>query len=295
MLCNSTEPTNRMGRVKQKTKPEKIGDKASEQIRLKSKLTGPIRELTPLERALLFAEISLISYMKPDECSKAAGRLGFKRGKFFDCHGSQAYWLANETDSVIACRGTEPNEWNDIRADLHAVFALAETVGHVHRGFKKEVDDLWPQLEAAIMEDRRELWFTGHSLGGAMAYICAGRCLLSHIQNEPREVHTFGSPRIGNKRYVNYTKIPHYRWVNNNDLVPTVPPVWFGYRHTGQEMYIDNMGQVKMLKGWRRRKDKLRGFLRGLLKFRIDQFSDHLMPFYIDAIDRQIKKEQSPK
>ncbi len=265
----------------------------AEQVRLKSRLTGPIRELSRMQRSLLFAEISLISYMKPEECGKVVGRLGFNKGKFFNCDGSQAYWLANDHDSVIACRGTEPGEWNDIKADLHAVFALAETVGHVHRGFKKEVDDLWPQLEDAIVNDRRKLWFTGHSLGGAMAYICAGRCLLSHIQNEPQEVYTYGSPRIGNKRYVNYTKIPHIRWVNNNDLVPTVPPVWLGYRHTGDEMYINNIGQVKSLTGWDRRKDKLKGFLRGFFKFRIDHFSDHLMPFYIDAIDREVKKEKS--
>ncbi len=274
-------------------KKEKVSDKSSEQIQLKSKVVGPIREMSRMEQSLLFAEVSLISYLEPAECGKAAGRLGFSQGRFFERDGSQAYWLHNEHDSVIACRGTEPTEWNDIKADLHALFALAETVGHVHRGFKQEVDDLWPMIENAISEDARDLWFTGHSLGGAMACICAGRCLLSHIPNEPEAIYSYGAPRIGNKRYVNYTKIPYIRWVNNNDLVPTMPPGWLGYRHFGDEYYINRNGDCKNITGWRRSKDKLLGFLRGLAKFRIDQFTDHLMPYYIDAIYKQVKKENS--
>lgn len=277
----------------QKTKAEKIGDKSAEQVQLKSKLNGPIQEMSLMQKSLLFAEISLVAYMEPAECSKAAGRLGFTDGKYFDRDGSQAYWLTNDVDSVVVFRGTEPTEWNDIKADLHAFFALAETVGHVHRGFKTEVDDLWPMLEKALMEDERDLWFTGHSLGGAMACISAGRCLLSHIPTEPEGIFTYGAPRIGNKRYVNYTEIPHVRWVNNNDVVPTVPPAWLGYRHYGDEYYINKAGRVKMLKGWRRTKDKLQGFLQGLAQFRIDNFSDHLMPYYIDAIDKEVKKETS--
>ena len=50
---------------------------------------------------------------------------------------------------------------------------IAETAGRVHRGFKREVDDLWPRLEQALVNNTRPLWFAGHSLGGAMATICA--------------------------------------------------------------------------------------------------------------------------
>ncbi len=281
--------------AKQNKQVDSICDKTAEQVDLKTELSGPISELSKLRRSLLFAEISLVSYMKPEQFDKAARRLGFQNTKYFDRDGSQAYWLTNEHDSVIACRGTEANEWNDIKADLHAVFSLAETVGHVHTGFKKEVDDLWPMIEKAIVNDRKDLWFTGHSLGGAMASICAGRCLLSHIQNEPKEIYTYGSPRIGNKRYVNYSKTPHIRWVNNNDLVPTVPPAWFGYRHTGEEHYITHKGEVKMLRGWRRMRDKLKGFFKGLLKFRLDQFTDHLMPYYIEAIYREAKRQETKR
>ena len=32
----------------------------------------------------------------------------------------------------------------------------------------------------------KKVWFCGHSLGGAMATICAGRCFLSEIPSMPR-------------------------------------------------------------------------------------------------------------
>ena len=243
-----------------------------------------------LEQSLFFAELAMMSYLNPNECNFASSKLGILDSRFFDCDGSQAYWFQTQYDSVIVCRGTEASEWNDIQADINALTALAETVGKVHRGFKKEVDDLWPDLELALQANDKTLWFAGHSLGGAMATICAGRCLLSHIKSEPAGLFTFGSPRVGDKRYVNYTSIPHYRWVNNNDIVARVPPFWFGYRHCGQELYLDRHGKLKKLTGWRRLSDRMQGFVGEMVqKFRIDHLSDHSIVDYIDHIFRLMR------
>ena len=241
-----------------------------------------------LQRALLLAELSMIAYLPQKEASKAATRLGFNDTTFYNNDGSQAYSFANESDVVIAFRGTEPNEWNDIKADMDATKALAETVGHVHRGFKKEVDDLWPQLEEMLVDNKqnlaKKLWFTGHSLGGAMASICAGRCLLSHIDTQPEQVHTFGSPRVGTKRYINHAKVDYYRWVNNNDIVPRSPPAWLGYRHSGQEIYLDSNGHVKTLNAVERRADMWKGVISGFKRKQIDYFSDHSIKHYVENI-----------
>lgn len=262
----------------------KVGDQKSEDLVLYSAPASPIKNLSMLRRSLLFAELSLISYLPAPEAARAAERLGFFECQFFDRDGAQAFWLANSNDSVIACRGTEAHEWNDIKADANAVTAVAETVGRVHRGFKTEVDDLWPRLEESLRNNRKPLWFTGHSLGGAMATICAGRCKRSFIKSNPEELYTFGSPRVGNNRYVNYTRITYFRWVNNNDIVTTVPPAWFGYRHTGKEMYLDNQGQLKQLTRFGKFADGIKGFLSSLRKGRIDHLADHSMFDYISAI-----------
>lgn len=246
-----------------------------------------------LQRALLFAELSMIAYLAPEETEKAALRLGFTETIFYNNDGSQAYSFSNKQDIIIAFRGTEPNEWNDIKADMDATKALAETVGHVHRGFKQEVDDLWPQLEKMLLSQKqnlnKKLWFTGHSLGGAMASICAGRCLLSHINTQPEQVHTFGSPRVGTKRYINHAKVDYYRWVNNNDIVTRTPPAWLGYRHSGKEMYLDAQGKLKELNRIQRRADHWKGFVMGLKRKQIDHFSDHLIDRYVDYIYEEVR------
>lgn len=262
----------------------RIASKTAEEFRFKSSASRPIREMTMLQRSLLLAEVSLISYLSVKECNLAAGKLGFVKGKFFNSNGAQAYWFQSPYDSVLVCRGTEPHEWNDIKADANAITAVAETVGRVHRGFKTEVDRLWPHVEKELETNEFPLWFCGHSLGAAMAQICAGRCLISYIKSEPEEVYTFGSPRIGNREYVEYPRLKHYRWVNNNDIVPRVPPMLLGYTHSGIELYLNHLGKIREIHGWRRVVDRARGFLSSLVKFRIDQLSDHSVTSYIDCI-----------
>lgn len=252
-----------------------------------------ISAMTLLERGLLLAELSMIAYLPPKETEKAALSLGFTETTFYNNDGSQAYSFANQHDIVIAFRGTEPNEWNDIKADIDATKALAETVGHVHRGFKKEVDDVWPQLEKMLISHKqnlvKKLWFTGHSLGGAMASICAGRCLLSHIDTQPEQVHTFGSPRVGTKRYINHAKIDYFRWVNNNDIVTRTPPAWLGYRHSGKEMYLNAQGELTELNAVQRKADHWKGFVLGIKNRELDHFSDHLIDRYVDYIYKEVE------
>ncbi|NOY72778.1 MAG: lipase family protein [Gammaproteobacteria bacterium] len=253
-----------------------------------SVLGKSIKGLGRLRQSLLFAELANIAYLPLEQVTRFAQPLGFNEIELFNRDGSQAYLFSNHTDAVIVCRGTEPNDWNDIKADVDAVSVVAETVGRVHRGFKKEVDDLWPELEKTLVSNNKTLWFAGHSLGGAMATICAGRCFLSHIPSMPHSLYTYGSPRVGNQRYINYCDLDHIRWVNNNDIVTRSPPVLFGYRHTGTEFYLDSHGHLRKVDGWQRTKDRCRGLLGGLRNWKIDYFSDHLMDDYIKAIHNMV-------
>ena len=281
-----------MSPAKQTRNPkEPLQNKKANEFAFKSRLTGPISELSLLRRSLLFAEISMISYLSIEECNVAAGKLGFVDGKFFNSNNAQAYWFQSEWDSVVVCRGTEVNELDDLKADVNALAAVAETVGKVHRGFKAEVDEIWPYIEKELEVNDKPLWFCGHSLGGAMATICAGRCMLSYINTEPEELFTYGSPRVGCNKYVNHVKLQHFRWVNNNDIVTRVPPSFLGYRHSGTEMYLNRIGQLQKLAGWRRVSDRIQGFAKGLLRFRIDHLSDHSVLQYIDTIFKLARNE----
>jgi triacylglycerol lipase len=262
-----------------------------ESLALHSYMSGPIKNLTFLQRSLVFAEISLISYLEPDVAAKAACRLGFPKVSYFRHAGAHGFFLANAWDVVVACRGTEPHDWNDIRANVNLWMEVAETVGKVHRGFKREMDRLWPKLEAKLVPNRLPLWFTGHSLGGAMATICAARCKVSYIRSNPEELYTFGSPRVGNRSYVSFSRLRHYRWVNNNDIVPTVPPTWLGYRHCGSECYLDHHGQHRKLTWSGRLRDAWLGLASSFMHRRVDWIADHSMFDYIGAIHRLTQEE----
>lgn len=266
---------------------------APDTIKVHTKATGPIVDLPRLVQSLLFAELSAASYFDEEHAAEVVRQIGFTGSQYFDRDGAQAYIFWNEVDCVVACRGTEPNEWNDIRADVNAVGVLTEAFGRVHKGFKEEVDDLWPMLEDALVQNTKTLWFTGHSLGAAMATICAGRCFLSEIESMPQALFTYGSPRVGDKRFVNFVELDHSRWVNNNDIVTRVPPVWMGYRHCGKELYLNRNGQLSDVNGWTKTYDRLRGFLHGLRQFRIDHFSDHSIDRYIENIVGSVREKHS--
>ena len=261
------------------------------------KLKGPIADLDVKHRSLLFAELAQIAYSKKADATKSARSLGFTTVEYYNIAGAQAYRFMNKDDFVIACRGTEPTEFNDIKADLNALPTRAETVSFVHKGFKDEVDKIWPTLHEDIEReaDTRTVWFCGHSLGAAMATIVASRCTGSFECPNPAELYTYGSPRVGFKRFVQSEPIKHYRWVNNNDIVTRVPMWIMGYRHDGERMYLNTWGNVRKMTGWQRFKDKMRGMWRGIKQGKIDAFSDHSMGEYVRHIFLWSEGKENPQ
>lgn len=246
-------------------------------------LDNPVSQLSWIKKSLLFAQLSRLSYANPEPVEKQAYAAGLDECIFVARDGAEAYILGNRTDCMVVCRGTEPNQWNDIRADANA-WTVSTDVGRVHSGFHSEVNELWPKLEQLLKENQRTLWFAGHSLGGAMAAVCAVRCKISSIPSNPAAIFTYGAPRVGNRSYASVLKIKHYRWVNNNDIVPRVPPRWLGYRHMGQEIYLDRRGKISSLRSWFRVRDRFRGLLSSLRVGKLDYFSDHSMVEYIKHI-----------
>jgi triacylglycerol lipase len=273
--------------------PKVIQDVGEVPLVLYSDVRAPLASLSFLRRSLALAELALIAYNDDAEAQRAAQAIGFSEARLFDRDGSQAFEFRNEHDVVLACRGTEITEWNDVRADANAMMSVLGALGNVHSGFNREVDDLWPLLEEMLRDCRQTVWFCGHSLGGAMATICAYRCKTSSITSNPQELHTFGSPRVGCKRYVRHAEVKHYRWVHNNDVVTRVPPVWMGYRHGGNEIYLDRYGRIRKLTGILRSRDRWRGLVGGLLKWKVDWLADHSIGQYTQHIAAAVKAEHA--
>ncbi len=179
-------------------------------------------------QAHLFAKLSELAYKDIEEVEETFAQMGFL-AHFFDVKGSQAYLLKNEHDLVVVCRGTEPTEFADIKSDLNAIPVPSSTgIGKVHKGFKASVDNIWPQLQEQLKSygKTRTVWCTGHSLGAAMATLLSYRLQRTSDCPNPKALFTYGSPKVGNHKYVKGIEsigLLHYRFVNNADIVARVP------------------------------------------------------------------------
>ncbi len=178
--------------------------------------------------------------------------------------------------------------------------------GKVHRGFQ----DAWASVERDVVNQIKDwqtvdtqLFVTGHSLGGALAALAAVSLETQgfHVDG----LYTFGQPRVGDWEFVN--KLPvnfrqrSFRFVNNNDVVPLIPPPFTLrnltrlYGHFGQLRYFNTFGKLLMKSTlWQRLPDRVLGYLKGLSQSGLDAVKDHYMEFYITNLQkaRELEKEQ---
>ena len=247
-----------------------------------------IWHMSTKKRSLLFAKLAADAYGVESAVKKVVKEHGFTKVKFYDNGGAQAYRFESPTDVVVACRGTQPSEFNDLKADLKAFPVPSGTISRVHRGFKTEVDELWPMISKDVKKVTKNLWFCGHSLGAAMATIIAARCQCDDDYPNPVQLYTYGSPRVGWPTYVKSLELDHVRWQNNNDVVTRVPLRIMGYTHHGHNMYIrwdgsiDDSGKPKR---WNRFSDRMKGMWGGIKQGKIDNFADHAMAEYIHHLE----------
>ena len=237
------------------------------------------------------ASIASLAYNSPTPSTREKFKeLGYPNINFLNNEGAQAYIAWNDDHVTIAFRGTEPKQLSDVKADLKAWKSKSKVAGKVHDGFYDEIEKIWNKLKFDISTRHKgkSISICGHSLGGAMATICAAR-----LSNEGFEVvlYTFGSPRVGNKKFIKSFNCCHHRWVNNNDAVPKVPLALMGFRHHGELHYLNHYGNVRNgLSMWQRFKDSMRGRWAALKKFQVfDGVYDHSVTAYAKKICKNCK------
>tara|TARA_B100000902_G_scaffold218630_1_gene207771 strand:- start:1161 stop:1976 length:816 start_codon:yes stop_codon:yes gene_type:complete len=258
--------------------------------------------LEEISQAKVMARLAGRSYLDPDDPERQKKRppgFGKKNPVFVSVENAQAWVYFGAGKIVVACRGTEPSQFADVLADLKTIPVRHERNGMVHSGFWEEANKVYPGILKAVKAGRKnkeKVYVCGHSLGGAMAVLVAE--MLCHDKIPVEELKTFGQPRVGTRafrRHLEGCKIGSYhRYVNNNDIVPRVPPMLFGFVHGGKLMYINRFGNIRPATYWQRVKDRLRGFVDACKRFSFfDIVSDHAMPHYIEYVDNL--DEESPQ
>jgi predicted lipase len=122
----------------------------------------------------------------------------------------------------------------------------------VHSGFLAVYDSVEVSLKTALAASgaRIKTLITGHSLGAALAVLCAPDLATNAPSGVPPEVHTFAGPRVGAPdcpdagictfaRRFNEMIPTCLRIVNHWDIVPNLPPATTLYEHVGSAISLD--------------------------------------------------------
>ncbi|MDA2813928.1 lipase family protein [Nocardiopsis sp. RSe5-2] len=246
-----------------------------------------------------------LAYGESEQARRQAAEWGFDRFRFIEADFSppfaldhtQAYVMASQDMIVVTFRGTEPAQICDWLSDGKApMVAHPSGKGRVHWGFHTALEAVYPRIREAVEEFRtngQTLWFAGHSLGGALAMLAAARAHFDDSPLSPDGVYTFGQPRTCDgdlaDAYDRALKGRTHRYVNNNDIVPQVPPEPL-YEHVDREWYFDADGRLQekksmgLLGGMA---DKAKGYALGAAAFKpgADGLTDHFMSAYLTCVD----------
>lgn len=242
-----------------------------------------MEDLRPRHLSWLFAKLSGIAYEEPDAGVPLFKMMGFT-AKYIVVKDSECYVLTDERDLIVVCRGTQPKEFKDIKADLQAwpKEPLYDAHGKVHFGFNKYANRMLDKVRDELLANTdKRIWFCGHSLGAAMASILAIYCQVDDDLPNANGLYTYGSPKVGNAKFIAQAQFYHERWVNNIDIVTSVPPGWMGYSHFGQLKYLNHFGNYRELTTVQHMKDRIRGLITGLRKKKINYFMNHSIDAYI--------------
>lgn len=168
---------------------------------------------------------------------------------------ASCFVFTSERQAWVVFRGS------DDLADWKANFNFLPREG-VHRGILSE----WLKLRNRVLEwiSKHDTCFdgiflTGHSLGGAIAILCAEEIFLKR-QDGMLCILTFGSPPVHYGRRRNQfisrvlgspdqTKCHCIRYIFRNDIVPRLP-LLVGLKHVGERIQINSRGPTIRLFDW---------------------------------------------
>ena len=242
-----------------------------------------------LLKAAWMADAAMLAYGRSGERAMSQGEVTafLKHGGFGDPawlgdwseggKGTQGYFAYTPDFAVLAFRGTEKDDQRDLVSDLKTwskaesvtthtpvpaasgsllqavTGALGATQPRVHGGFRDALDEVWGEASRLLngyrQDSRNEIFFTGHSLGAALATLA-----ISRFTGGNASLYTIGSPRTGNRAFAaklcDRATLGEFRLVDNHDLVTRVPPAELGFSHGAGNFYrLDEHGALEDHKG----------------------------------------------
>ncbi|MFI1198455.1 lipase family protein [Streptomyces sp. BHT-5-2] len=257
-----------------------------------------------LPLAYWLAQASDLAYKDESTIESRARAWGFDQVRHhqtrftppFPLEDTQAYTAASDHMIITAFRGTEPVQIRDWLSDATTPpWPGPARTGYVHYGFAEALQSVFPDVRKTLAELRtngQSVWFTGHSLGGALAMLAGAWMYLEDPRLQADGVYTYGQPRTCDRlladAYNKGFKGRMYRFVNNNDIVPQLPPEP-AFTHVDALRYIDSGGRLHdsmgLLGGLA---DRAKGLTADAFAPASDGVRDHLIKRYIAAIEQNL-------
>ncbi|MDF2921858.1 MAG: lipase [Paenibacillaceae bacterium] len=137
--------------------------------------------------------------------------------------------IESPREIVIAFRGTSSrNDWISDAMAAQIKFKYVRGTCLVHRGFANIYASARKGIHSALakLPPDKSLTVTGHSLGAALATLCALDLAVNTPSRSPK-LFTYGSPRVGDPafaRVFSQNVSSSYRFANPFDLVTHAPP-----------------------------------------------------------------------
>jgi predicted lipase len=222
---------------------------------------------------------------------------GFPNSKpiFFDVAQTDTQGAIVATDSVtyLVFRGSETDlDWDtnfkfkqevlefdrevikgeivENREQIYPYQGESRSGAKMHQGFSGAYLSVREQIHNYLRSHSvARVIVTGHSLGGALATLCAVD-LQYNFSQVAIEIYTFGAPRVGNDGFSDSfnRRVPNsYRIINGMDIVPALPRPWQGYRHVDQEHRVGR---------------------RFSLNFLSQRFKDHALDGYLSSLKEKL-------
>jgi triacylglycerol lipase len=170
---------------------------------------------------------------------------------------SISYIFHNKNEIDICFKGTSNIKDNYFNLNIYPKSYISPEI-KVHHGFLSKylsIKDIIIKTVNDIIDknDIHKITCNGHSSGGAMASIAIFDIYEIIRIKDKRDIimecFTFGSPRVGNREFINrYKEIVNksVRIVNWNDIIQYVPPpIPYLYRHINKPLVLNECREIK--------------------------------------------------
>jgi hypothetical protein len=235
-------------------------------------------------------------------------RANLRETRFFNTGRTQGAVVRGDGFAVLAFRGTLG--CYDWLSNFNCLPVNWDGEGKVHEGFKEQLDVIWSDVKQELADIDVPVFYTGHSLGAALATLAAARRFYDG-DSAPAALYSFGSPRVGTTAFMHAFPgdFLHCRVINDRDLVPTVPPRQISgvlrpdFHHVGVPHHIEHDGHLRrgklnddedrvaspfggLLKGFEFWRDRLTEILATGGASLTEKFTDHAPVNYTARIEK---------